>query len=718
MTSLRDLIGRLTARLGLQRSQVERTATLFDEENTLPFIARYRKEMTGGLDEEQLARFRAELNALRKLDDRQRTVIESISEQGKLTPELEQAIEDAETIQEVEDLYLPYKPKRRTRAQMARENGLEPVAEWILAQEVFDPALKDRAVGEFLSDAVPTPEEAWQGARDIVAEVVADDARCREIARRSAWDFGMLLSTQSIEKADERRRFELYYEFTLPLRSLRPHQVLALNRGEKEEVLHIHIQMADERITDDLLGLYVLGEDSPLAHDLLLAVDDAYKRLIKSSIEREVRRQLTERADEHAINVFATNLRNLLLTPPILGMIVMGIDPGYRTGCKLAVVDRTGKVLDVDTITPHPPQRDWRQAIEVIHDLAQRYQVDLIAIGNGTASRETEELVAETIERGAQVKYLVVSEAGASVYSASPLARQELPGLDVTLRGAVSIARRVQDPLAELVKIDPKSIGVGMYQHDVDQAQLAQALQQVTESVVNAVGVDVNTASPALLQYVSGLGPKLAERLVAHRNREGAFQSRGDLLSVKGLGDKTYQQAAGFLRIPDSSNLLDRTGIHPESYQAVDRLFAVLQVAADQPSFVGPLDCALKGHDLETIAEQVGVGVLTLRDIIDDLRRPGRDPRENIPLPILREDILHMEDLTPGMWLTGTVRNVVDFGAFVDIGVKQDGLVHISEMAEFRVNSPYELVSVGDVVDVRVLNVDIARGRIGLSMRS
>jgi uncharacterized protein len=718
---LKDLIGRLTQRLGLRRSQVERTAALFDEDNTVPFIARYRKEITGGLTDEQLAEFRAQLNALRRLDERQQAVIHSIEEQGLLTPDLAQAIEEAETLQQVEDLYLPYKPKRRTRAQVARERGLEPVAQWILDQEVFDPTWRDEAVQDLLSEEVPTAEDAWQGARDIVAEVISDDARCRDIARRSTWAHGEIAAGLADAEKDPKRIYELYYEFRLPLRALKPHQVLALNRGEAEGALRVGVEAYGEQITARIAELYPANPRSPLASDLDAAIDDAYRRLIGPAIEREIRRDLTERADQHAITVFSTNLRNILLTKPLQNEIVLGIDPGFRTGCKLAVIDTTGRVLDVGTIYPHAPQEEWRTALSTLHDVVMRYSVTLIAIGNGTASRETEELIAQLVGEtrwpDAPLRYLLVSEAGASVYSASALARAELPDLDVSLRGAVSIARRAQDPLAELVKIDPKSIGVGMYQHDVNQAALAEALAQVTESVVNAVGVDVNTASPALLRYVAGVGPKLAERLVAHRDEHGAFPSRQAIRQVKGMGDKTFLQAAGFLRVRGGENPLDASAVHPESYNAVTKLLDLLGLRLDDPALAQKLGAAQTSLNLEKLAAQVGVGAPTLADIFAELQRPGRDPREDVPPPLLRQDVLRIDDLQPGMKLWGTVRNVVDFGAFVDIGVKQDGLVHISQMADRRIDSPYEVVGVGDVVEVTVINVDVERGRIGLSMR-
>lgn len=717
---MKDLLGRLAGQLGLRRQQVERTASLFDDGSTVPFVARYRKEMTGGLDEIQLAEFRDRLNALRKLQERQEAVIRSIEEQGKLTPDLYEAIETADTLQQVEDLYLPYRPKRRTRAQIARERGLEPIAAWILAQEIFIIS-REEAVVEYLCDDVPTAEDAWQGARDIVAEVVSDDARARDLARQITWQVGELRSALASAEKDPKRVYETYYDFAARLKHLKPHQVLALNRGDAEGALRVSVEVSADEITGAIRHHYPSDRRSPLAQDLLIAVYDSYDRLIGPAIEREVRHDLTAKADEHAISVFSTNLRNLLLTPPFKGATVIGIDPGFRTGCKVAVVDPTGKVLDTVTIFPHEPQKDVRGASDTLRRLAAKHNVTLIAIGNGTASRETEELVAKLIaqggEGGSHLRYLIVNEAGASVYSASPLARAELPNLDVSMRGAVSIARRAQDPLAELVKIDPKSIGVGMYQHDVNQTALGNALAWVTESVVNTVGVDVNTASPALLQYVAGVGPKMAEKIVLHRDEKGPFKTREAIKKVKGMGDKTFEQAAGFLRVPAGENPLDNTGVHPESYHAVAKLLAMHRLEFGDPDLTAKLGRLQPSGSLERIAGEVGVGVPTLKDIFMELQRPGRDPREDVPAPILREDVLRMEDLRPGMQLRGTVRNVVDFGAFVDIGVKQDGLVHISQMSNKRIDSPYEVVGVGDVIDVTVLNIDLDRGRIALTMK-
>ena len=717
MVTTRDIVGSLTAELALRREQVQRTVTLLDDGNTIPFVARYRKEATGSLDEEQLRRLLDRLTYLRKLAERQDAVLASIAGQGKLTPELEGAILQADTLQAVEDLYLPYRPKRRTRAMIAGERGLEPLAAQILAQERTRESLASLAQ-PFLGEDVPTPDDAFQGARDIVAERIADDARSRDLARRLTQRRGSLVARLEDEGKDAKGVYETYYAFEAGLRAIRPHQVLALNRGEREEVLRVSVSAPDEEIVFGLLRLYPPDPRSILAEQLSLAAADAYKRLIAPAIEREMRRDLTTQADRHAIGVFATNLRNLLLQPPLKDRVVLGIDPGFRTGCKVAVVDPTGKVLDTATIFPHPPQNQRDAALHLLAGLGERHGIQLIAIGNGTASRETEELVAALIRDHAGVQYLIVNEAGASVYSASPLARAELPDLDVSMRGAVSIARRVLDPLAELVKIDPRSIGVGLYQHDVDQKALTANLDEVIESVVNSVGVNVNTASPARLQHVAGLGPKLAARIVEHRDVHGPFPSRLAVRGVKGMGDRTFEQAAGFLRVPGGENLLDNTGVHPESYDAVFALLDRLGMDLSDPDLAQRIRDERASWDRPGLAAALGIGLPTLQDILDDLTRPGRDPRAELAAPVLRSDVLKLEDLAPGMRLTGTVRNVVDFGAFVDIGVKQDGLVHISEMADFHVRNPYEIVGVGDIVQVTILNVDVQRGRIALSLRA
>lgn len=717
---------RIATELELTPAQVTGAIELLDAGNTIPFIARYRKEATGGLDEVQLRRIEARLAYLRNLAARVDTVLRSIAEQGKLTPELEARIRAAATLQEVEDLYLPYRPKRRTRATIARERGLEPLAVLLLADATNKKPLPTTPIdvaSSFLGDDVPTPEDALAGARDIVAEMVSDDADVRGLARRLTQEEGYLISRLASEEADPEGKYQLYHDFSAPLRTLAPHQLLAINRGEKEGALKVRLEAPEDLILGQIETRYIRRR-SPAAAQVREAIEDGYDRLVRPAIERELRGGLTETADEHAIDVFATNLRNLLLQPPLRGKTVMGIDPGYRTGCKVAVVDPTGKYLDSTTIYPHQPQKRWAEAKATLGALCIRHNVDVIAIGNGTASRETESLVAELIgdlrQTGTykrKLAYTIVSEAGASVYSASSLAREELPQLDVSMRGAVSIARRLQDPLAELVKIDPRSIGVGLYQHDVDQKQLTQALDAVVEDAVNAVGVDVNTASPALLRYVAGIGKKLAENIVAHRDEHGPFRSRAELKKVRGMGEKTFQQAAGFLRVPGSRNRLDETAIHPESYPVVRQLFDLAGLNGRERNLPNLIARFRAENDLAELAELLEVGEPTLADIFDALIQPGRDPRDELPGPVLRQDVLSIEDLREGMVLKGVVRNVVDFGAFVDIGVKQDGLVHVSEMAERYVRNPHAVVAVGDVVEVRVIKVDKGRGRISLSMK-
>jgi len=725
------IIKTIAGELNLAAQQVTATIALLDDGNTVPFIARYRKEVTGSLDETQVRAIESRLAYLRNLEARKATVLKSIAEQGKLTPELEAAIRAAMVLQEVEDLYLPYKPKRRTRATVARERGLEPLAELILAQEVTTGTLEEHAA-PFLSDDVPTVEEAYAGARDIVAEVVAEDAAVRKMVRHETYQRALLVTTLADESADPRGVYRLYYDYREPLREVPPHRLLAINRGEREGVLRVRLESPVDDLIADVEASY-LNPHSLFADQMRAAIADGYARLLAPAIERDLHSTSTTEADDHAIQVFATNLRHLLLQPPLRGRRVMGIDPGFRTGCKVACVDATGKVLDTATIYPHEPQKRWPEAKKLLSTLIVRNKIEVIAIGNGTASRETEHLVAEVIaefpavsrsspqQEGtkgeAALQYTIVSEAGASVYSASELARAELPDLDVSMRGAVSIARRLQDPLAELVKIDPKSIGVGLYQHDVDQKKLSAALDAVVESVVNYVGVDLNTASPALLQYVSGINKRVAANIVAHRDAHGPFRNREELKAVKGLGARTFEQAAGFLKIPGGDNPLDNTFIHPESYPAVERLFALMGVRGDEPDLAARVQSFRAGEKIEELAEVLEVGVPTLTDIFESLVKPGRDPRDELPPPLLRSDVLHIEDLHEGMILTGTVRNVVDFGAFVDIGVKRDGLVHISEMADRYVRNPLEVVAVGDVVQVRVISVDVERGRIGLSMR-
>jgi len=707
----------ITRELNLRPEQVARTVELLDDDNTVPFIARYRKEATGSLDEEQIRAIQDRLAYLRNLEARKETVLKSIADQDKLTPELEAAIRAATTLQEVEDLYLPYKPKRRTRATIARERGLEPLAEMMLAQEITEGTPETHA-GTFLGDEVPTVEDALAGARDIVAEVAAEDAEVRRHIRRRTHDEAVLACALTSEDADPEGKYRMYHDFAEPLRDVPPHRLLAVNRGEREGALKVRLAVYEEDLIADVENRYIKNPASIFADQVRRAVADGYKRLLSPAVERDLRRSLTGGADDHAIGVFATNLRALLLGPPLREMRVMGIDPGYRTGCKVALVDATGKFIGGKTIYPHAPQKRWDEAVRALVELVQRAEVDVIAVGNGTASRETESLAAEVIAQAGRGAYVMVNEAGASVYSASPLARKELPDLDVAMRGAVSIARRLQDPLSELVKIEPKAIGVGLYQHDVDQKQLSGTLDAVVESAVNHVGVDANTASPALLQYVAGINKRVAANMVALRDANGPFQVRKELKKVKGLGDKAFQQAAGFLRVPGGSNPLDNTPIHPESYSVVERLFALMDVRGDEPDLPERVRRFAREQALAELAEVLEVGEPTLADILESLVRPGRDPRDELPQPILRSDVLRMEDLREGMVLQGTVRNVVDFGAFVDIGVKQDGLVHVSQMADRYVRNPHDVVAVGDVVTVRVLNVDLERGRIGLSMKT
>ncbi len=702
--------------LGLKADQIASAVQLFDEDNTMPFIARYRKEVTGGLDEEQLRIIQARLKYLRRLKERKGTVLKSIAEQGKLTPELEAKIQSAMVLQEVEDLYLPYKPKRRTRATIARERGLEPLAELLLAQEVTEGTLEQFAQ-DYLSEEVPTMEDAYAGARDIVAEVVSEDADLRKAVRERTFGKGLLVCKVADASLDPQGKYQMYYEYVEPLKAIPPHRLLAINRGEKDGVLKVKVEAPVDQIVAEVEGRYLKNKRSVFAAQARDAAADSYQRLIAPSIERGLRGTSTDEADDHAIKVFATNLRHLLLQPPLRGKCVMGIDPGYRTGCKVALVDETGKFLGGTTIYPHAPQKQWDEAKGILVRLVTRGNVDVIAIGNGTASRETEALAAEVIAEAGRGAYVMVNEAGASVYSASPLAREELPDMDVSMRGAVSIARRLQDPLAELVKIEPRSVGVGLYQHDVDQKKLAETLDTVVESAVNHVGVDLNTASPALLQYVSGINKRVAKAIVRHRDEHGPFESRHGLRKVKGVGDKGFEQAAGFLKIPAGANPLDNTFIHPESYPVVEGLFTLMGVRGNEPDLARRVRTFRVGNDLTELAEVLEVGLPTLTDIFDNLIKPGRDPRDGLPKPILRSDVLKMEDLREGMILKGTVRNVVDFGAFVDIGVKQDGLVHVSQMADRYVKNPLEVVSVGDVVEVKVISIDLERGRIGLSMK-
>jgi len=697
-----EILRAVARELNLARAGVAAAVALFDEGNTIPFVARYRKEATGELDEEQLRQVEARVGYLRRLAERKDTVLKSIEEQGKLTPELAAAIKAAETLQVVEDLYLPYKPKRRTRATIARERGLEPLAKVLLAQKEQGP-LEDLAAA-YLSDEVPDVEAALD---------MRGEARRLALGR----SFVVCQLAGEEKEVDPGGKYRVYHDLTLPLGEVQPHQWLAISRGEADGALKVRLQLPDEDILDVLEIGFLRGPRRPIRDQVEAAIADGYRRLLAPSLERDLRSAQSEEASKHGIQIFSANLRNLLLQPPLRGRVVMGLDPGLRTGCKVAIVDATGKVLGTTTVYVHQPGRRWEEAKGMLSAAAKAADVEVVAIGNGTGSRETEQLVAELIEDLPHLRYVMVNEAGASVYSASKLAREELPDLDVSLRGAVSIARRLQDPLAELVKIDPRSIGVGLYQHDVDQKELTEALDAVVESVVNYVGVDVNTASPALLGHVAGLSRAVAANVVAYRDEHGPFQKRSELKKVKGLGPKAYEQAAGFLRVPESSNPLDNTSIHPESYPVVRRL---LELAGTRLKARDTLGCVRAVRDelsLSGLAELLEVGEPTLVDILDGLERPGRDPRDELPAPILKREVLKMEDLREGMRLKGTVRNVVDFGAFVDIGVKQDGLVHVSKMADRYVRDPFEVVSVGDVVDVTVVSVDLERGRIGLSMR-
>ncbi|HSN75091.1 MAG TPA: Tex family protein [Anaerolineae bacterium] len=721
-----SLITTIAQELGLQPYQVAGAVELLDAGNTIPFIARYRKEATGGLDEVQLRLVEARLGYLRNLHERKQAVLASIEEQGKLTEELRTGIEAATTLQQVEDLYLPYRPKRRTRATIARERGLEPLAELMATQETG--AAPEQLAQRFLNAEVTTIEEALAGARDIVAEQVSDDAIVREIARRATVEEGMVRVRLAKKDADPSGKYQIYHDYKAQVRQLPPHQLLAINRGEKEGVLRVALDAPEDLILGQIENRVVRNPRSPFAPHLRAAVEDGYGRLVAPAIERELRGGLTESSDDHAIHVFAANLKALLLQPPVRSKVVLGIDPGFRTGCKAAVVDGTGKYLTSFTIYPHEPQRERQRSKDLLAAAVERFGVDIITIGNGTASRETEEVVGEVIgevdkytskqgNKAKAVAYVMVNEAGASVYSASDEARREFPELDVSMRGAVSIARRLQDPLAELVKIDAKSIGVGLYQHDVDQKKLAATLDAVVEDAVNAVGVDVNTASPALLQYVAGIGPKVAQAIVAYRDEHGPFQGRSELLKIKGLGPKAYQQAAGFLRVPESKNPLDRTTVHPESYGVVKNLLDLAGLNLRMVDFSSRLRQFRREQPIDDLAALLEVGAPTLEDIFEALLRPGRDPRDDLPATVLRRDVLSLDDLKEGMVLTGTVRNVVDFGAFVDIGVKHDGLVHVSQMAEKFVRNPHEIVHVGDVVQVKVVKIDRERGRVGLSMR-
>ena len=717
---MQDIIQQLAAELDKDPRHVENVVRLLDEGNTIPFIARYRKELHGAMDDTALRTLAERLQYLRNLTDRKEAVKKSVAEQGKLTEALSAAIDAAATLAEVEDLYRPYKQKRRTRATMAREKGLAPLAELLFAQGPGcpDPLTEARSYVD-AEKGVETAEDALSGASDIVAETISDDAETRKVLRSLLEREGRLCSQAAVE---EDSVYRLYYDFSQPLRRLQGHQVLAINRGEKEGVLKVRVELDRETALQALRRRVVVPGSAAMAF-VKAAAEDAWDRLIFPALEREARSALTEKADEGAIGQFALNLKPLLMQPPVKGKVTMGLDPGYRMGCKVAVVDGTGKVLDTAVVYPTYGERQEKEAIEKLARLIQKHGVEHIAIGNGTASRETERMAVKLIHQvnaaGAHVSYMIVSEAGASVYSASPLAAEEFPEYDVNLRSAVSIARRLQDPLAELVKIDPKAIGVGQYQHDMPPKRLDEALSGVVEDCVNAVGVDVNTASASLLEHVAGLGGATAKNIVKYREANGPFTARRQILKVPKLGPRTFEQCAGFLRVPESKNVLDNTAVHPESYAAAEKLLSLTghTLADVRDGKLEDLSAQIKAYGEEKAANACGVGVPTLRDVAAELRKPGRDIRDELPKPILRTDVLEMKDLKPGMVLTGTVRNVIDFGVFVDIGVHQDGLVHISQVADRYVKHPSEVVSVGDIVQVTVLDVDEKKKRISLSMR-
>ncbi len=686
--------------LKIRIEQVEATIKLIDEGNTIPFISRYRKEVTGGLNDEILRNLDERLTYLRNLDDKKKQVLSSIEEQGKLTDELKKKIEEAMTMVVVDDLYRPYRPKRRTRAMIAKERGLEPLAKLILEQETTTPILE--TAKEYCSEEVKTAQDALNGACDIIAEQIADEADYRMRIRQLTIDEGILTSSATKEKKDN-SVFEMYYEYNEPIKKVVGHRVLALNRGEAQKELSVKIEAPLDHIMIYLKNKTILKDNNVTTPILLEVIADSYKRLIAPAVEREIRNQLTEQAEETSMKVFSKNLEQLLMQPPITGHTVLGWDPAFRTGCKLAVIDPTGKVIDTVVIYPTAPQNKIEESKKTLKELIKKYNITLISLGNGTASRESEQVIISLIkEVDTPLQYVIVNEAGASVYSASKLATQEFPNFDVGQRSAASIARRLQDPLAELVKIEPRSIGVGQYQHDMNQKRLGQVLGGVVEDCVNRVGVDLNTASAALLEYISGINKTIAKNIVEYRETNGSFDNRKELLKVSKLGPKAYEQCAGFLRIRGGSNPLDNTAVHPESYDAVAKL----------------LEYKNETKDIKKLSELTGIGELTLKDIIKELEKPGRDPRDEMPKPLLRTDVMEMKDLKEGMVLKGTVRNVIDFGAFVDIGVHQDGLVHISQMTERYIKHPLDVVKVGDIVSVKVLSVDLKKKRIQLTMKN
>lgn len=710
-----QIVQRVSKEVEISQKQVQNVIALVEDGNTVPFIARYRKEQTGALDEVQIRNILDSWNYLMNLEERKEEVLRLIEEQGKLTEELAAQIHQAKKLQQVEDLYRPFKQKRRTKATVAKEKGLEPLAEWLLSFPRSD--VKNEAQTYINEEAgVQSSEEAIQGALDIVAEQISDEASYRQWIRTTTVKDGIIVTSVKDPEKDEKNIYEMYYEYTEAVKRIVPHRILAMNRGEKDGILKVSIDAPTDRILSYLHKQVIKKRDSSAESYIISAIEDAYKRLIEPSIEREIRKELSEKAEERAIHIFSENLRKLLLQPPLKGKVVLGVDPAFRTGCKLAVVDETGKVLKIDVIYPHPPVRKAAEAQNKLKKMFAEYPIEVVAIGNGTASRETEQFVADVLkEIENPVYYLIVNEAGASVYSASDVAREEFPDFQVEERSAVSIARRLQDPLAELVKIDPKSVGVGQYQHDVSQKQLNDSLTFIVETVVNQVGVNANTASASLLQYVAGLNKTVAQNIVKYRDENGKFSNRKQLKKIPRLGAKTYEQCIGFLRIIEGEEPLDRTGIHPETYGDVKKLLKKAEVKETELG-TEKVKEALKHISLPEISEELSIGELTLKDIIEALVRPERDPRDELPKPLLRQDILKLEDLAKGIQLEGTVRNVVDFGAFIDIGVKQDGLVHISKLTNRYVKHPLDVVSVGDLVNVWVEDVDMKKGRVALTM--
>ena len=714
-----DIAKKIAEELNIREEQVKNTINLIDEGNTIPFIARYRKEVTGNLSDETLREFGERLNYLRNLETRKEEVIRLIDEQGKLTDELKKSIEEAQVLSEVEDIYRPYKQKKRTRATIAKEKGLEPLAMIIYLQN--DKRDLYEIAKEFINSekGVETAQDAINGAKDIIAEQISDEPEYRKKMKSLCFREAVII-TKAVK--NEKSPYEMYYEFSETIKSLPSHRILAINRGEKEDYLKVKIEKPDEKIMDYIKRKLIKDKNSQYANILTEIIEDSYDRLIEPSVDRELRANLTEKAEAKAIKVFGKNAKQLLLQPPIKNIRVLGFDPAYRTGCKLAVIDENGKLLDTATVYPTEPQNDVKGAAKVINEFIDKYDINMIAIGNGTASRESEMFIADLISKNSkELYYAIVSEAGASVYSASKLATEEYPDINVSLRGAISIARRLQDPLAELVKIDPKAIGVGQYQHDVNQKKLSESLTGVVEDAVNSVGVNVNTATPSLLSYVAGINKTIAKNIVNYRDNNGSLKARKELLKVPKLGKVAFEQCAGFLRIFDGENPLEVTGVHPESYDKTEKLLTKMGYSVEDllnNEKLLQMKNDLKGLNVEETAKELDIGVLTLQDIINELSKPGRDPREDMPKQILRSDVLKFEDLKEDMVLKGTVRNVTDFGAFVDIGVKHDGLVHISELSNQYVKNPSDIVAVGDVVDVRVIKIDQEKQKVSLSMKN